>query len=310
MKFYLIFINPQRQTLRSGWRVVIFFALLIPLYTLFSALTVLMVSEADQPTREQILINDPFTATVHNLMLILAVLIASAICLHAFDHAPLRSIGYHLHIGWWRDYALGAGLAVLMMSVTVGIQWSAGWMSLRWSALSINDMFYSLTVSLVFFNLAGAFEELVCRGYPLQTMVRDGHPVWGVLVTSTLFGLAHAGNPNVSLLGLFNTILAGGWLAVAYLKTRSLWLCTSLHWSWNWAMSAIYGLNVSGLQGIVQGSLLTSEQNGPAWLTGGAYGPEGGLIVTIVIVGSTALLWRARWLTPAHTRQKNRGIDE
>lgn len=306
MNWHLLFINPQRQMLRSGWRVVIFFAILIPLFAMFGGLTVFILSGSDEATARQMLITDPFAATLHNLSLILAALIASAICLRAFDHAPLRSIGYQLHTGWWRDYIMGAGLAAVMMSVTVGIQWSAGWLSLQWAALSVNEALYSLTVSLLFFNLAGAFEELVCRGYPLQTMLRDTHPAWGVLATSTIFSLAHAANPHVSPLGLFNTMLAGVWLAVAYLKTRSLWLCTGLHWSWNWTMSAIYGLHVSGLQGIVRGSLLTSEQNGPAWLTGGAYGPEGGLIVTGVIVAFTVLVWRARWLTAAHSQKEHR----
>jgi hypothetical protein len=296
-----IFINPQRQMLRSGWRVVVFFAILVPLLTMFGALSVFILAGGDT-TRARAMTSDPFATSVQNLLLILAAVITSAICLRLFERYPVRSIGYQLHVGWWRDYLIGAVMAAMMMSVIVGIEWSAGFLSLRWSAISANDLLYSLVVSLVFFSIAGAFEEIICRGYPLQTMLRDLHPAWGVLVMSTLFSLAHAGNPNVSTLGLFNTILAGVWLAVAYLKTRSLWLCTSLHWSWNWTMSAVYGLNVSGLEGIVKGSLFTSQQTGPEWLTGGAYGPEGGLIVTVVILAFTVLLWRARWLAPARQR--------
>jgi membrane protease YdiL (CAAX protease family) len=201
---------------------------------------------------------------------------------------------------------IGAGVAGVMLTVVVGIQWLAGVLSLTWSTASVGDLLYELVVSFVFFTLAAAFEELSFRGYPLQTLLRDVPPAWAVIITSTLFGVAHSLNPHTSALGLLNTVLAGIWLAVAYLKTRNLWLCTSLHWSWNWTMSAIYGLKVSGLEGLVKTSLLGAQPTGPDWLTGGRYGPEGGLLVTVVVSLGIILLWRARWLANESAGQRPR----
>ncbi len=295
MTWQHIFINPQRQVLRSGWRVVVFFMILFPLTIAFGSLSILLTGgRVSQLPGEA----DPFDLMIQNLMVIIAALLASAVCLRAFDRRPLRSIGYLLHTGWWRDYLAGTAVAAGMMTAIVGIGWVAGTLSLQWSDASAHDVIYGFAVSLLFFNIAAAFEEVVFRGYPLQTMLRDLPPVWGVIVTSVLFGVAHSLNPNASLLGLFNTTLAGVWLAIAYLKTRNLWLCTSLHWSWNWTMSAIYGLNVSGLEGIVDASLLRGQPTGPQWFTGGEYGPEGGVLATAVVSVSTLWLWRVRWLVP------------
>ncbi|MBI3950499.1 MAG: CPBP family intramembrane metalloprotease [Acidobacteria bacterium] len=298
MAWQHIFINPQRYILRSGWRVAIFFIILFPLATVLGSIVGLILTGGD-PNKAQAYFGHPLAMNILNLLSTTSALIASVVCLRAFDHLPLRSIGYQLHRGWWRDYLIGTGMAAIMITVIVGIEWLAGAVSLSQSNVPARDLLYGLGISFVFFNLAAAFEEIAFRGYPLQTLLRDMRPAWAVIITSSLFGIAHSLNPHASILGLFNTILAGIWLAVAYLKTRNLWLCTSLHWSWNWTMSAIYGLNVSGLEGIVKTSLFASQQTGPEWLTGGQYGPEGGLLVTVVISLSALLLWRARWLAPS-----------
>jgi hypothetical protein len=105
----------------------------------------------------------------------------------------------------------------------------------------------------------------------------------------------HLKNPNVVAGFTFvNTALAGVWLAVAYLKTRSLWFPLGIHWAWNWAMASVFGLPVSGITELASNSLLHGIDLGPAWLTGGSYGPEGGLACTIALIVSTIFIWRTR----------------
>jgi membrane protease YdiL (CAAX protease family) len=91
-----------------------------------------------------------------------------------------------------------------------------------------------------------------------------------------------------------NTALAGIWLAVAYLRTRSLWLPFGLHWSWNWAQASLLGLPVSGISRLAPAPLLNAVNLGPDWLTGGAYGIEGGAACTIALLISTVIIWRAK----------------
>ena len=86
------------------------------------------------------------------------------------------------------------------------------------------------------------------RGYPLQTLSRAGLIWLAVILTSVPFGIIHLQNPNATGFLITNTALAGVWLGIAYLRTRSLWFPLGVHWAWNWALGSIFGLPVSGLE--------------------------------------------------------------
>jgi hypothetical protein len=149
-----------------------------------------------------------------------------------------------------------------------------------------------MLVSALPLIVAALAEEALFRGYPLQTFSRARLAWIGVLLTLLLFGYVHLQNPNVVPGASFaNTALAGLWLAVAYLRTRSLWLPLGVHWAWNWAQGWLFGLPISGLN-LVSHPLLKATDNGPSWLTGGSYGIEGGLACTISLVLFTIFLWR------------------
>jgi membrane protease YdiL (CAAX protease family) len=158
----------------------------------------------------------------------------------------------------------------------------------------------TLAVSLLLFVFAAAAEEIVFRGYPLQTLTR-ANLVWlGVLLTSVPFAAVHLNNPHaVPGFTFVNTALAGVWLAVAYLRTRSLWLPLALHWSWNWAQASVFGFPVSGIERIAPAPLLQTINAGPDWLTGGAYGIEGGAACTVALIISTLIIWRAKLFASA-----------
>jgi len=88
-------------------------------------------------------------------------------------------------------------------------------------------------------------------------------------------------------------MLAGVWLGVAYLMTRSLWLATALHYSWNFAMVFIFGLPVSGITMFHQLAWLHGTSGEPGWVTGGSYGPEGGIAATFALILCTLALWKS-----------------
>jgi membrane protease YdiL (CAAX protease family) len=133
---------------------------------------------------------------------------------------------------------------------------------------------------LSFWVLAAAAmaEELVFRGYPLHRLIEAlGVPI-AVAVTSCLFGLVHLRNPHASLLGALNTAEVGVLLALAYVRTRSLWLPWGIHFGWNAALGLGYGLVVSGFSNFSVAIAGTLE--GPRWLTGGEYGIEASATTT------------------------------
>jgi hypothetical protein len=152
--------------------------------------------------------------------------------------------------------------------------------------------------------VAALAEEAIFRGYPLQTFARAKLASVGVLVTLMFFGYVHLSNPNAMPgMTFVNTALAGLWLAVGYLRTRSLWFPLGLHWSWNWALGWFFGLPVSGLN-VVSHPLLKGNDLGPEWLTGGSYGLEGGVAATVVLVVFTFFTWRTRWVSPTPELKK------
>jgi membrane protease YdiL (CAAX protease family) len=148
---------------------------------------------------------------------------------------------------------------------------------LRWPSL----LFVSI---LLLFGAVG--EEMLFRGYGFQVLVKGMGPFATVLPVAVLFGLAHSQNLNFGPLALFNTILWGVVLGYAYLRSGDLWLPIGLHFGWNWALPML-GANLSGFTMDVTGYAMHWELAGKVGglLSGGAYGPEGGLLTTVVAIG-------------------------
>ena len=165
-----------------------------------------------------------------------------------------------------------------------------GGLKFELNSAEINAVITSLLASFLIFGIASAFEEALFRGYILQTFARSGLAWLAILLTSVFFGAVHLGNPNANLISTANTILAGVWFSVAYLKTRDLWFVWGLHLMWNWMQGAFFGIEVSGLTGITATPFLKEADFGPSWLTGQTYGLEGGVICTIAIVISIAAI--------------------
>jgi membrane protease YdiL (CAAX protease family) len=296
MKPTAIFINPETQLLRSGWRLLIFLAIL-SLYQFF----VIGGSGAGTGTFQV-----GWEMIGAYVVSVIWVVMVSWLCLKFLDRLTLGALGLTLHRGWWREVWLGCAISAAMMTAIVALQVLGGGTHLTPNPMitagnqGIAIIAQSAALSLLLFMLAGAFEELLFRGYPFQTLLRGAPAIVPILLFSILFGWAHWTNPNRTVFSTANTVLAGIWLSVAYLKTRRLWFPTALHFMWNWMMGIFYGLPVSGLR-ITSSPLFISTSEEPVWLTGGNYGSEGGVAATAVYLIVIIVLWRARWLTSAPT---------
>ena len=123
----------------------------------------------------------------------------------------------------------------------------------------------------------------------LEIQLANHGPAASIILLSILFGAVHRANPGASAAGLLNTVIVGVLLALAYLRTRRLWLPIGIHWGWNLA-EASWGFPVSGIK--IEGMPLVAVSSGHPLITGGAYGPEASLVGTLVIVaGIAGLLW-------------------
>lgn len=297
-----IFINSAGR-LRSGWRALIFTITFLIVSSVLYAIAYRIFALIYGYTGIDMLASS-WGFVIQAIVLFVPALAIGWACGAFLEGLPLKALGWTLHRGWLRDLLLGSLIGALSLLLATLIGAFSGGFSFSFNA---QGMLFAtaktLLLSGVVFVLAAAAEEILFRGYPLQTMTR-AQIVWtGIILTSIFFALVHQGNPNLDdpnvfpRLAFVNTALAGVWLAVAYLRTRSLWLPLGVHWSWNWMMGSVLGLPVSGITTLAPTPLLRATDLGPAWLTGGAYGIEGGLACTIALIVSTIFVWRAKFLT-------------
>ncbi len=144
---------------------------------------------------------------------------------------------------------------------------------------------------LIVFIPAVLHEELVFRGYPYQFLRRWKR--WlAILVSSLAFAAAHAGNSDVTPLALLNIFIGGVVLVLAYERHQRLWMPLGLHLGWNLMSGPILGYEVSGFA--PGQSLLVTIVTGPALITGGGFGIEGSVVMTVVESVVAILLWRTR----------------
>jgi len=294
MNLKQVFINPVGR-LRSGWRVSIFilvFAGLLFLLTT-SARIVYATALLIAPSRS---VGAYFSNIVFRLIFLLASLGAGYICTRWLEGLPWRALGLSLHTGWLRDLVVGSLIGIASLTLATAIATASGGLSFTVSSRALLlQVGQTLVFSALLFIFAALAEEALFRGYPLQTLTRAKLAWLAILLTSLPFAAVHLRNPNVAAGFTFiNTALAGVWLAVAYLRTRSLWFPLGIHWAWNWALGSLFGLPVSGISDLAPHPLLHGTDLGPAWLTGGGYGIEGGLACTITLVVSTIFIWRTR----------------
>ena len=290
-----IFLNRHGR-LRSGWRLIIFCAVYSATLAAFliavGAVFYLFNSNAEAR------LAGTLGFVVQPFVLFTTALVVGWGCGRLFEDLPLRALGWTPHRGWARDLLLGTLLGVLSLMLAALVATALGGYRFAFAPTFSNVAFLKTFFgSAVIFIIAAAAEEALFRGYPLQTMMRALPFLAAVVPSSVFFAYVHLNNPNVRLGFTFlNTTLAGLWLAVAYLRTRSLWFPLGLHWAWNWAMGALLGLPVSGITSLTRAPLLRATDAGPAWLTGGAYGIEGGAACTVALVISTIFIWKTRLL--------------
>ena len=284
-----IFFNDVGR-LRSGWRLLTYLLLLIVASIVWEqnvrVLYGFVSTYRPLPHPEFML------AMVYRGGLLVIALGVGFLCAHILEELPWRSLGASFHNGWFKDFIVGSAIGFATLVVAVVIAIAGRGLSFSINPVDRTGIVRSMIGSGVIFVVAAFAEEALFRGYALQTLTRAKLAWLGVALTLALFGAAHLTNPNVVPgFTLANTAIAGLWFAIAYLRTRSLWLPLGLHWSWNWALGWFFGLPVSGLN-LTSHPLLKASDSGATWLTGGSYGIEGGTAATIALALSTLLVWR------------------
>lgn len=231
--------------------------------------------------------------------------------------------------------ALGLGLAAIVRARKAGAS-VLDLLGLRWNRLAPLDLVAGMAITALAIGgvfaaelgmdavsvspapkaaltellLAGAVklaltfkEEFVMRSLLLSglLLVLRGRAALAIGLSALAFGLIHLSNPGASALSVAGNALGGVIYGTAFVLARNLWLPIGLHFAWNFVQGPVIGFPVSGM---AAGGLQQVHDLGPAWLTGGDYGPEAGAVgmVARFAVMALVLLWvgsRARKGTQA-----------
>lgn len=224
-----------------------------------------------------------------------------------FEERPFWTLGLERG-GALRRYGRGMLLGLVMFGAVVGVTALLGYAALdRTTDPGLRGTNVLGAVLLVYLGWAaqGPAEEILSRGWLLQAVGAGWGPVAGVLVSSVFFALLHSLNPNLSPISVLNLFLVGVFLALWVLHEGSLWGVFAWHGVWNWAQGNLFGYEVSG-SAFEGGAFLDLRETGPDAVTGGPFGPEGGFVVTAVVLAgiATILALAARKTSSASERSR------
>lgn len=210
--------------------------------------------------------------------------------LYVFEGRSLGSTG--LQRPFLGKYLRGLLVGVLMIAVVMGVLAAFGYMSLE-TAVTLPLLSAAILPAFLLFlgwMVQGAAEELLARGFLFPIFgIRFGVLV-GMFVSSVLFAFLHLNNPGVGPIAYLNLALFGVFTCLYAIFEGGLWGVCAIHAIWNWAQGNLFGIEVSGV--VVSGGVLMNfNETGPDWLTGGPFGPEGGLAVSAILVLSILFLW-------------------
>ena len=232
---------------------------------------------------------------------LLALILAHWITWKTFDRRSWSFVWLGPEAARPSRFAIGAALGGLPIGLVTLLLWSVGLLVLMpspdgpWITVALQTIVLLLPAALG--------EELLSRGYLFATMREWLGARWAVAVTSLAFGLLHLANPNVSGLSIVLVTLAGVYLAVVLLATRSMYAAWMAHFAWNWVMAGLLHVPVSGLSMARPDYQIVDA--GPDWITGGAWGPEGGVGAAIGMLGGLGFLfWRSRRAPTAESNQQ------
>ena len=286
-----LFINPESNKLRAGWRILAFIIIfaIINLGLTFGVREMLGSLKGG--------------GTLWFTLLGISATIAAYISRKYIDKDTLVSLGLKFDKAAIKDLLYGVFNSALIMAGIYFTMLFTGLIEFEgmswWSGYIGSGVQFSMAVLpivlVVFWKLVivAWWEELVFRGIIFQNLIKGLGLLWSIVLSSLLFGLVHAGNPDATVLSTIIIMLVTPQLIYAYLKTGQLWLPIGLHLGWNFFQASIFGFASSGQN---SPTLVMQKAIGPEWLSGGAFGAEGSILVIPFTIASIYLIhWWVRY---------------
>jgi membrane protease YdiL (CAAX protease family) len=301
------FWNARERRLRVLWRLasqLLVFGALVAIQMILIGVAFGLTSAPSSVSHLQA--DAPDMTALSGVATLLAALGSLWVAGRLLDRRPFSGFGFRLDRRWWGDLAFGLALGMLLMTAIFLVELAAGWVTIRsflHTTPRAQPFGLVFAYSLVLFICVGIYEEALARGYLLRNLseglnLRFVGPRVAIIlawvISSLIFGALHAGNPNATLVSTINLMVAGLFLGLSYVLTGELAIPIGLHITWNLFQGNVYGFPVSGGD-FTQATVIAVTQGGPDWCTGGAFGPEAGLIGLLATMAGMALIaWWVR----------------
>lgn len=273
---------PVRRLAAVGWTV-LFFVVGTALTLILATMMVAVIGRAPNPA----------TPTAQDLNVqTVAALLGFGVATVIFGRFALKLSAVELR---WAPlaqapggFALGLVLGIVPALAALGLSVPLGGAHFLRDSGGAAEYFTVIGQTALVLLPAALVEEIIFRGVGQVVLARAFGRVPALVALSLLFALAHILNPNPTPLGLINIAAAGIYLGMVFYAPGGIWTAWGAHFGWNATLAAL-DAPVSGLPFRIP--LIDYAPGGPTWLTGGSFGPEGGLLASVALVIMTGAVW-------------------
>jgi membrane protease YdiL (CAAX protease family) len=232
----------------------------------------------------------PETHLIALLLVIEPLTVGLVILLRRFlDRESVTSLGLSRTGPWARRLLTGMLHATIVM-IVIGAAVAATSEDVVWTQERAVSLAARFALYAVLFAAVGFTEEFVMRGYVLRNLLLDVNRTAAVALSAAFFAVLHAANPGAEPLALANVFLVGAYLALVAVRDGSIWYPIGFHFAWNLLLGFVLSMPVSGVE--VHGAVIIERDGGSSIFSGGAFGPEGSLVCSLLLLGLVALALR------------------
>ena len=259
---------------------------LIVMFTDKDYLTAIKTGDMELMTEAVARITSSDALVIGMLFANIAIILITMLFCKTIQKRSMRTLGF-VKQNMWKEYGIGllVGFGIFTAAVLIGVITG----TLQIEGFSSNFAIGTFIMFGLGYMIQGMAEEVLCRSYLMVSIARR-YPIWVAVILNALFFAAlHLGNSGISVLAFVNLTLFGVFASIYFIKRGSIWGIGAIHSIWNFVQGNFYGIKVSGMDTTC--SVLSSVSvEGGDLINGGAFGLEGGLAVTIVLVAGIVFM--------------------
>ena len=188
-----------------------------------------------------------------------------------------------------KSYLLGIGISFLMLSLAFSLATLFCGYDIKINTENVNPLVF---VFFIFGWMCQGFEEeFIVRSAIMNYFASRSGVFVGIVANSLIFAILHLGNSSFNPLAFINLFIIGLVFSMIFYITDNIYASAGAHSMWNLMQANIIGINVSGI--ISSGNtIFKSSPAGSTLISGGAFGIEASILVTLVGIVSLLILYK------------------